>query len=193
MSGRVKRTPVVNRGEKILFVDPGNEQSGWIVMDRSFTIHEFGKQPNIELAKKVKSNPWRASRLVIETPQPRGQTLTWQLIHTAIWIGRFAEIWGTDGWVEADRQQVKRHLLGRVAGTDSQIRSALVEMWGGKDEAIGKKPKNTTDPNRPGPLYGITKDTWQALALAVTYLEGGVTAIKRKTLKGAGRKRKAVE
>lgn len=39
---------------------------------------------------------------------------------------------------------------------------ALIDRFGGKDAAIGRKAT-------PGPLYGITKDLWSALAIAITY------------------------
>jgi hypothetical protein len=44
------------------------------------------------------------------------------------------------------------------------IRQRLIDIWGGKELAIGNK-------RSPGRLYGLRGDQWQALALAVVWRE----------------------
>ncbi|HET6477318.1 MAG TPA: hypothetical protein VFH93_14740 [Thermoleophilia bacterium] len=44
---------------------------------------------------------------------------------------------------------------------DANIRQALLDRFGGP-AAVGRKAA-------PGPLYGIARDVWSALAIAVTY------------------------
>lgn len=56
------------------------------------------------------------------------------------------------------------HICGRANASDTNIRAALIDLWGGKEKAIGKKAT-------PGPLHGISKDVWAALAVAITYAE----------------------
>ena len=44
------------------------------------------------------------------------------------------------------------------------IRTAILDRFGGKDSAIGKKAN-------PGVLYGLSGDCWSALAIAITFHE----------------------
>jgi len=63
------------------------------------------------------------------------------------------------------RKTVAAHLCNTSRANDSNIRQALIDRFGpGREKAIGTK-KN------PGPLYGIKKDLWSALAVAVTYAD----------------------
>jgi len=59
------------------------------------------------------------------------------------------------------RRAVKLHLCGSARAKDANIRQALIDRYGGS-AAIGRKAA-------PGPLYGVSKDVWSALAIAVTY------------------------
>jgi hypothetical protein len=52
---------------------------------------------------------------------------------------------------------------------DAVIRQRLIDIFGpGKAVAIGTKKVK-------GPLWGLRSDEWQALALAVTFAERGVS------------------
>ena len=59
------------------------------------------------------------------------------------------------------RRAVKLALCGDSRAKDANIRQALIDRFGGS-AAVGRKAA-------PGPLYGITRDVWSALAIAVTY------------------------
>ena len=59
------------------------------------------------------------------------------------------------------RRAVKLALCGDSRAKDANIRQALIDRFGGS-AAIGRKAA-------PGPLYGISRDVWSALAIAVTY------------------------
>lgn len=64
------------------------------------------------------------------------------------------------------RRAVKLALCGDSRAKDANIRQALIDRFGGS-AAIGRKAA-------PGPLYGISRDVWSALAIAVTYtIQGG--------------------
>jgi hypothetical protein len=80
-----------------------------------------------------------------------------------VWVGRFIEMSVADAAL-MPRKDVKLHLCGQTRAKDSNIRAALIDRFGGKEKAIGKKAS-------PGPLYGLKADAWQALALAVTWLD----------------------
>ena len=58
----------------------------------------------------------------------------------------------------------KVHHCHSARAKDSNIRQALLDRFGGKDIAVGTKADQ-------GPLYGIKKDVWSALAIGVYHLE----------------------
>jgi hypothetical protein len=60
------------------------------------------------------------------------------------------------------------------AANDAAVRDALLQLWGGKVEAMGSK-------KAPGPLYGMASHRWSALAVAVTCAE---TVLKQETTNG---------
>lgn len=168
------KQPIIKPGTVVLGIDPGTTHTAWVLVDADLNLLGFGKSPNSEVQKIIREN--LDAKIAIEVPQPRGQHMTWQLVYTAIWIGRFVETAAPRGWLEVDRMSVKMHICGSARAKDGAIRSAIVERWGGKDAAIGKKAT-------PGPLYGVSKDVWQAFALAITVWEGGVVAKAKRSKK----------
>ena len=56
----------------------------------------------------------------------------------------------------AEHQQIKVHLCESARAKDGNVRQALIDRIG----AQGTKKK-------PGPTYGVSKDVWAALAVAV--------------------------
>jgi hypothetical protein len=62
------------------------------------------------------------------------------------------------------RREVKTNLCGSMKAKDGNVRQALIDRFGGKEKAIGKK-------KTPGPLYGFSADVWQALAVAITFAD----------------------
>lgn len=144
----------------IVAIDPGSEQSAW--------VHYADGMParaeidaNEVLLQRLRDG--MAGILVIEGIASYGMPVGREVFDTCIWIGRFMEAAG--GAELVYRKEVKMALCGSMKAKDSNIRQALIDRYGpGKDKAIGKKAS-------PGPLYGISKDMWSALALAVTYDE----------------------
>ena len=84
-----------------------------------------------------------------------------EVFDTVCWAGRFAEAAHRVPVVMLPRRAVKLALCGDSRAKDANIRQALIDRFGGS-AAIGRKAA-------PGPLYGITRDVWSALAIAVTY------------------------
>lgn len=165
-----------------LAIDPGDVVSGWVLYDSSAPrlvaaaegvvidgVRKAGVEHNDRLLKMVRdpSQRWPIAihALVLETFRPRGQPMYSQLIETARYTGRLQEAW----WgatrraaVLITREGVKTELLGAPKGSDANVRAALVDLFGGKDAAIGSA-------KRRGPLYGLAGDSWQALALAIAH------------------------
>ena len=150
----------------LLAIDPGNEESAYVLYDGSArTIADKGKSPNTEVLELVWSTSvWvNADHLAIEMIASYGMPVGREVFETCVWIGRFIQAWRRPHAL-VYRRDVKLHLCGSPRAKDGNVRTALIDRWGGKDKAIGRKKS-------PGPLYGVSADIWQALAVAVTYSE----------------------
>jgi hypothetical protein len=155
----------------ILAIDPGDVVSGVLLFDEVAGRPVPGKilpaASNTRVLSICARHPVHETLLLIETFHPRGQPLYKQLVDTAFWSGRFVERWEQRGgkWNMLVREAVKHAICGRTNVGDPNVRAALVDRFGGKDQAIGKK-------KTPGPLHGVSKHAWPALALAVAWADG---------------------
>jgi hypothetical protein len=149
--------------ESILAIDPGPEQSAYVVY-RGGHVVEFAKIDNAEMLYRC-GLTWDGSMvLVIEQVAAMGMAVGAEVFETVFWSGRFAQAWGGH-WERLKRHEVKMFLCGNMRAKDANIRQALLDKFGpGKELAVGRKAK-------PGPLYGLSGDCWSALALAVTWAE----------------------
>jgi hypothetical protein len=152
-------------------IDPGPTETAFVIYDTLPGCHVCGwKLPNEDAVKKltaftmILAPPQRDSvRLHIEMIASYGMPVGKEVFETCVWIGHFMEIQPsiTD---RLTRMMVKTHLCHSAKANDSNIRQALIDCYGGKDKAIGKKAT-------PGPLYGLNGDMWAALAVAKTAAE----------------------
>jgi hypothetical protein len=104
--------------------------------------------------------------VVIEKVESYGMAVGAEVFDTVWWAGRFAEAAERVPVVMLPRRAVKLALCGDSRAKHANIRQALLDRFGGSS-AIGRKAA-------PGPLYGISRDVWSALAIAVTYTMQGV-------------------
>ena len=82
-----------------------------------------------------------------------------EVFETCVWIGRYLE--KLQGNMERiKRLECKMHLCHSARANDSNIRQALTDRLG----APGTK-------KQPGITFGVTKDIWAALAVAVTFFD----------------------
>lgn len=153
--GHVGRT--VHEDLMILAIDPGNEQSAYVLYDgdrpRAFDKLANDRMLGIAAAHRCP--------IVVEMIASYGMPVGREVFETCVWIGRFVERHGGPHSL-LYRRDVKLHLCGQARAKDANIRQALIDRYGGKDKAIGRKAT-------PGPLFGITADVWAALAVAVTW------------------------
>lgn len=152
----------------IIAVDPGNEQSAWVAFDGSRVLgHAIA--PNAEVLKMLaRLNAPGApidpvAGVVFEQIESFGMAVGREVFETVFWTGRFYQ--ATNARVaRMTRKAVKLHLCQSMRAKDPNIRAALIDRFGGKDAAIGKKASQ-------GPLFGIRADEWSALAVAVTWCD----------------------
>lgn len=160
---------------KILAIDPGNENSAYVVFDTETKLPiSFGIVKNnlmLEYLRDV-SNRFGANYLAIEMIASYGMPVGKTVFDTCVWIGMFAEAFNSNyrtfikttyDFKLVYRTDVKMflcHTLKKV--NDSIIRQAIMDLYGStRQKAIGTKKK-------PGPLYGMSKDVWAAMGVALT-------------------------
>lgn len=157
-------------------IDPGNTQSGYVFLrDGKPLMH--GIVANKELLRGIdqffRADPDNEKRVACEIMYPRGMPMSGESMETLIWSGRFIERCA-DGWNKTvqrvNRHHVKLHLCGSAAAKDGNVRQAIIDRFGGKEFAIGRKAQK-------GPLYGVSSHVWAALAV-------GLYAIDKPDLDG---------
>ena len=148
----------------VLAIDPGSAQSAWLRFDGD-RPQGFGITANEVLVRALRSGGL-PDVVVIEKVESYGMAVGAEVFDTVWWAGQFAEAVHRVPVVMLPRRAVKLALCGDSRAKDANVRQALIDRFGGKDAAIGRKAA-------PGPLYEISRDVWSALAIAVTYTIGG--------------------
>ena len=157
---------------RLLAIDPGSDESAWVLYDtHKKEIIEKRKSRNEELREQLAAKVNQPmSHIAIEFPVPRGEKMYTQLLDTVFWTGRFIEAWG-QSWDRVNRQALKLHLCGKNNAKDSNIRAALINRYSRHENLGGGTTPEIGTKKKPGPLYGFSRDTWAALAIALYWAE----------------------
>ena len=180
-------------------IDPGDTESGWVQfwLDPSHPSgikpFTFGKMENRKLRRNLHDFCGNAKDhrgvLCIEMPRAQGMSVANEVFQTCVEIGRFLQTWGGSDWCYCFRGEIKLDICGVARAKDPNVRKALIDIWGGEEQAIGGKKcsrchgHKVTGKKRkpcelcggtgwkvpPGPLYGMSKDIWAALAVAISW------------------------
>lgn len=138
-------------------IDPGTIESGWVLWDGKRVL-DCGISPNQELLERLRDGgKGEPIPMFIEMIACYGMAVGKETFETCLWIGRFTEVWSIleFPWHLVYRLQVKTHHCHSAKAKDSNISQAIRDKYGG----LGTKKK-------PGPLYGVKKHIWSALAIA---------------------------
>lgn len=155
---------------RILAIDPGTEQSGWVSLERephhpNYCIVERGIDKNEDLKELLVVSC--AQHLAIEMIASYGMPVGKSTFETCVWIGRFIEA-AQVPYTKCFRKDIKIHLCGSMKAKDGNIRRALLDRYpktgGGANPEIGTKGKK-------GPLYGFSSHMWSALAVGHYWLD----------------------
>lgn len=147
----------------ILLLDPGPIESGWAVMNGKDVI-EHGISKNEEFLPLVEDG-LLCYCMAYEMFACYGMPVGSEVFDACLWMGRFVQAF--PGKTEpVFRKDVKLHLCGNVRAKDGNIRQAILDMYpatgGGKTPQVGTK-------KQPGPLFGVSKHVWPAIAVGLTY------------------------
>lgn len=149
---------------RILAIDPGNVKSAWVTYDsEDCRILNSGIDDNATVLEMLKMNQG-CDQLAVEMIASYGMAVGKTVFYTCVWIGRFIERW-PGSWRFVFRLDVKMALCHDSRAKDANIRQAIIDCFpatGG-----GKCPQVGTSKQR-GPLYGVRKDIWSALGVALT-------------------------
>jgi len=155
---------------RILAIDPGPTRSAWVVLHGARPI-THGLAPNGAVLPVVAAYAGICDVLVVEMIEGRGMPVGASVFETCCWIGRFEGEWLNERGGRRERiyrREIKVRLCGSARAKDSNVRQALLDRYpatgGGKTPQVGTRGK-------PGPLYGIAKDEWAALAVGLAWLE----------------------
>jgi len=148
----------------VLGIDPGNSHSAYALLD-AMHVKAFGKVQNGALLRTLQplaeSKPICAVEMIASYGMPVGR----EVFDTCVFIGRVMERWyrltNSDPSL-VTRHEVKMEICKNARARDSNIRAALMDLYGGASTAVGKKAT-------PGPLYGVSGDVWAAIAVAITH------------------------
>jgi hypothetical protein len=158
---------------RVLAIDPGPSKSAFVVWDGAL-IWDKGIRTNDEIITED-IQIIKADLLVIEKVMCYGQAVGQSVLDTCYWTGRFIEQWRLihkQFYDRIPRMAVKMHLCHTSRAKDGNVRQAVIDRLG----EPGTK-------HSPGATYGVSKDVWQALALAIyavdEIVEGGGDQVAR--------------
>lgn len=152
----------------ILAIDPGTVQSAWVLYDAEDGILSKGIEENRFLLGALREGLGTIGAVaVIEQVASYGMAVGAEVFETVFWSGKFAEALYPTPVHRITRKAVTLALCHSARAKDSNVRQALIDRFGGP-LAVGRKAS-------PGALYGISRDLWAALAVAVVWsdLNGG--------------------
>lgn len=149
---------------RILAIDPGNEMSGYAVVDADTRRPlRFGKIDNGELRELIQSGEFAdVDRVFIEMIASYGMAVGAEVFHTCVWIGRYLELLNNRPVKLVPRLTIKLHHCHSSKATDANVSRALKDRFAAGVRNHGKGTKA-----EPGFFYGFAADAWQAYALGV--------------------------
>ena len=155
----------------ILAIDPGNIESGIVLLDEELKPIESGKYVNENVRQELRRNLNKYGHelhVAIEMVACYGMAVGASVFDTCVWIGRFKEMveqYNMDV-TYIYRKDEKMNLCGSMKAKDSNIVQALIDRFAPNTPNKGKGSKK-----EPGWFYGFKKDIWQAYAVGVTYYD----------------------
>lgn len=154
---------------RILALDPGNSHTGAVIVRHDLAIiNIFSHTENSSLIKMIPTLEF--DQVVIERVRSYGMIGGGDILDTAYMCGYYAALLRERGYPvkEYTRPEIKKRIGLKHNSNDSEVRKLIIPKYeptgGGRIPQIGTSYK-------PGPLYGLTEDSWQALAAAIAYIE----------------------
>ena len=162
---------------KCIAIDPGPYMSAVVFVESTaidgIKIHYSAKDNNSVVMELINSRNLVGWFAAIEQMQSYGSNVGVDTVSACHWSRRFFEAIKRNSECDpilVPRPTIKSYICGVATAKDNNVRAAMIDRFprtgGGKTPQIGTKLN-------PGPLYGVTADCWQALALAIYAIEEG--------------------
>ncbi len=145
---------------KLMAIDPGTTESGWCIFEDG-ELSECGVSDNHAVLQLI--DPSALADVVVEMFASYGMRVGQECFETCVWVGRFVQAANC-----ADRMfrlDVKMHFCHNAKAKDADVWQAILDRYGGKDKAIGRK-------DNKGPLHPVKSHARAALALGLAWLDG---------------------
>ena len=167
----------------ILAIDPGNEQTAYVLVNNDMSIVDGAKVDNKEMINIFDDYTTDANldkiddgleekaedfNIAIEMIASYGMAVGKSVFETCVFIGQLKQIAEQKGF-EVEyiyRKDEKMTLCHSMKAKDSNIRQALIDMYAKFDFKNGKGTKK-----EPDTFYGFKADMWAAMAVAHAYKE----------------------
>lgn len=152
---------------RLLAIDPGPKSSGAVLwnLQHGCLDHVHPEIVNEDLIEMYRDSGL-VTNVAIEMIASYGMAVGASTFETCVWVGRFMETMGPSRVDLIYRREVKMFMCGNAAAKDANIARAVRDRFpptgGGMTPEVGTK-------GDPGPLYGVSKHAWPALALALTW------------------------
>lgn len=149
---------------RILAIDPGPVNSAWVLIDRlghHCIVEQAGDHENVKMLLSLFEHWCEETVVVCEGVENYGMPAGDELFETVFWSGRFNQA-SCVPFIRIKRTTIKLHLCNSRKAKDSNVRQALIDRFGGKEQT-----------RKGGLLAGISEHKWSALAVAVTYADIG--------------------
>ena len=147
----------------VIGLDPGPSFSARVVYNGEIVVDEDIISNEDMLTLLLESHA-SDEVLAIEMVESFGMAVGREVFETVFWSGRFAQAWAPARVDRLSRGVIKQHICHTGRATDANIRTELIDRFGGQAKAIGLRKS-------PGPLYGIKSHAWAALAVAITWFD----------------------
>lgn len=152
----------------IISIDPGQFNSAYSIYDhKTRTINSCGILSNKKTLNLLKSNS-NCDLLVVENIRSYGNVIGNTTLDTCVWIGRFVQVWKGE-YKLLPRKTIAFKMCHTITASDTNIRQAVISRFAEFNGLPDNKRSMIGNKKKPGMLYGVTKDMWAALAVALVY------------------------
>ena len=156
----------------IVAIDPGNEQSAYVLIGPDLRPITGAKMANelmwIHLMQAIfttaATNGECQFVYAIEMIASYGMPVGVQVFDTCRWIGRLEERLKRANVTLIYRKDEKMTLCNSMKANDASIKQALIDRFAPGEKNYGKGTKA-----KPGWFYGFRADMWAAYAVGITF------------------------
>ena len=157
----------------IVAIDPGNEESAYVLLDPDLKPVRFAKCSNELMWCHMIDSLHEALDVIgseqnihiaIEMIASYGMPVGKEVFDTCVWIGMMMERFKCYKVTLIYRKQEKLAICQSPRANDATIRQALIDRF-----AYGVPNKGKGSKKAPGWFYGFHADIWQAYAVGITY------------------------